>query len=228
MKFVCCEAGVAFHGLIEATQMVFKAKEAGANAIKFQLYDNKVIEQVPEKWRKHLKKVQLNKGGAYALMRAGEKAGIEVFFTPMFLEAVDWCEDLGVKRYKIRANDAYNMDLLFAVRKTNKPCYVSRNNIDGIDPIKQRGFYTIYYDKKRPTKYNEVFAGYSNLLRSDGYSSHCEKLYAIMQVMVFGGVDYIEVHCTLDSKDTTLLTRWRDILNNNIVNKAQRGKYELA
>ena len=241
MKEIICEAGSSFHGLIGATQLIYRAKEAGANACKFQIYNDRVIKQAPEKWQAHLKKVHLHKDAVETLLSIGKKVGIEVFFTVMFPEAVDWCEDLGVSRFKVRAADACNDSILFKIRKTQKPCYVSRINKDSFDPIKQKNFFSIFYDKARPTKYADVFKGYSNLLKADGYSCHQPKLLGVMQTMMMPGIDYVEVHCSLDVRDKTLpdqaysypftdvleLVLWLDILN-KASPRVSRPKFELA
>lgn len=204
--------------------------------MKFQLYDRKVVEQAPNRWKNHLEKVRLTESQAKELRKEWKN----VFFTPMSEDLVRVAHALGVPRLKIRANDAYNMNILLAARESSLPTYVSRSNYKQLDPPKQKNFYTIYYDLKRPTKYNEVFKGYSNLIRSDGYSCHCEKLYAVMQCMLFGGVDYIEVHVTLDSKDTSLpdwrysfpfvdvleMCKFRDLLNSRA--RENPSKWEIA
>ena len=239
MKEVICEAGVSWWDLEQAKQHIRLAKQVNADAIKFQLYSKDEAKN-STKWSKVLERCYLSESGAKELMQFAKKEKIELFFTPMYLDGVDLCEGLGVKRYKIRREDAYWDKLILKIQETGKPCYVSRNDKDRLDPIKQKNFRTLYYDKDRPAKLSDVVAGYGNILASDGYSCHCDKLYALIWVMMVGGVDYIEAHTRIgldpdlpdneysfSYSDIKELVRYRDMIN-NMINKAQRAKYELV
>ena len=238
MKEIIAECGVSWHNLDEAKKLITECYRARADAVKFQLYDKTAIKN--SRFVKHLEVTRLTESMAKELVNHAKKTDIEIFFTPMYLDAVDICESLGVERYKVRAKDAYWSELLMKIRLTDKPCYVSRANYKFHDPLKQKNFYTVYYDINRPTKYLDVFRGYSNLLKSDGYSCHCTKMYVPMQVMLFGGVDYIEVHVALDANDKTLpdwkyshspvdlleLCRFKKMLNPQLF--YSRAKYEMV
>ena len=252
LKEIIAECGPSWHDLDEAKELITQCSQIGVNAVKFQLYNIDEILKGPhktkkwymdtlKKYDKMLRKSQLTESKAKELVKHANAKQVEIFFTPMYLDAVEICESLHIKRYKVRALDAYWPELLLKIRLTGKPCYVSRANIKTHDPLKQKNFYTVYYDLWRPTKYLQVMGGYSNLLKSDGYSCHCTKLYAPMQVMLFGGVDYIELHVGIDANNKTLpdwkythspvdvleIVRYRDMIN-NMINKAQRAKYELT
>jgi sialic acid synthase SpsE len=98
--------------------MIKKAYEAGCWAAKFQLFTEKEAPNLP----KHL---YITKVQAKNLFQYGKRLGIEVFFTPMFPEAVDWCEDIGVKYYKVRYKDNQNKELQCKIVDTNKPFFIS-------------------------------------------------------------------------------------------------------
>jgi len=238
-KEIICEAGVSWYNLEQAKEHITLAKQVNANAVKFQLFTLNEAKN-SNKWSKHLEKTHILESDAKELMQHAKKTKIELFFTPMWLSYVDLCEELGVKRYKIRRSDAYWDKLILRIQETGKPCYVSRNDKDRLDPIKQKNFFTLYYDKDRPTKLSDVIAGYSNILVSDGYSCHCDKLYSVLWLMMVGGMDYIEVHTRLHNNpdlpdndysfsyaDVREMCRYRDMINNT-VNKGVRGKYELV
>jgi len=99
--------------------MIQKAKDAGCWAAKFQLFTKKEAPSLP----KHL---YLSHGQAEMLFDAGKhEVGIEVFFTPMFDEAVEWCEQIGVNYYKIRYADNENISICNSCWKTDKPTFIS-------------------------------------------------------------------------------------------------------
>lgn len=182
----------------------------------------------------------MTESNAKELMLCAKQEQIELFFTPMKASFVDICESLNVKRYKVRAKDRYNQELLFAISKTHKPCYISSINYKSLDPVKNPHFKNIYYDLKRPTKIQDTMMGYSNLLKADGISIHCNKLLYVMMAMLFPNIEYVEIHVSLNPSDTTLpdhyysygfsdvltLTHWRNILN-AVSGERKRGKWEL-
>jgi len=252
MKEIIAECGPSWHDIEEAKKLITQCSEAGATAVKFQLYnidkilagphkDKKWYMDTLKKYDKMLRKSQLTESMAKELVKHAQNKHMEIFFTPMYLEAVDICESFGVKRYKVRALDAYWPELLFKIRKTGKRCYVSRANLKFHDPLKQKNFFTVYYDLNLPTSYVDVMRGYSNLLKSDGYSCHCTKMYAPMQVMLFGGVDYIEIHIALDANDKTLpdwkythspvdlleIVNLANLLNLSVTRSTPRPKYAI-
>ena len=130
---IIAECGLNYHNLIGAMVMILKSKEAGVDACKFQLYDDSVIGLNP--FKSELKEMMLSKDDATELFNFGRQyLQMDVFFTPMFLEAVDWCEEIGVKQYKIRHADRYNTPLIEKVLDTGKPIIVSLDRKFLVDP----------------------------------------------------------------------------------------------
>jgi sialic acid synthase SpsE len=114
---VIAECGVNFNSLTKARYMIAEAKVSGCWAAKFQLFTEKEAPGLPD----HL---YLSKADAKNLFDYGKDIGIEVFFTPMFKEAVDWCEMIGVNHYKIRYADNMNWDLIRKILEFTPPTFI--------------------------------------------------------------------------------------------------------
>ncbi|MDH3324150.1 MAG: N-acetylneuraminate synthase family protein [Candidatus Peregrinibacteria bacterium] len=124
MKIVA-EAGCNWSTMEEAKQFIDESKRLGLWATKFQIYNDELIKDHPD--REFLKSIMIDKEIAMILFEHGREIGQEVFFTPMFEEAVNWCEQIGVNYYKIRYMDRNNKDLINFIKKTGKTYFISMN-----------------------------------------------------------------------------------------------------
>ena len=137
---IVAECGVNFKTFQEAISMINGAKvlAAGIDKVKFQCYDKRVLKGVREPLFSQLMEIQVDEHRAGVLMDAGKANDIEVLFTPMYPEAVDFLERLGVKTYKIRERDGAALvskdgsasaveptPLIKKVMDTNKQVYIS-------------------------------------------------------------------------------------------------------
>jgi sialic acid synthase SpsE len=135
---VIAEAGANHNNSVErAVEMAQRAAEAGAWAIKFQLYkaDTISVPDSPKYWtdpfgtRTQHEAFQLSDKldyGAYAEIKAGcDEAGIAFFATPFDLPAVEALESFGTALYKIASADITHRPLLEAVAATGKPVLLS-------------------------------------------------------------------------------------------------------
>ena len=122
----------------------------------------------------------------------------------MFLEAVDWCEEIGVNYYKIRYKDNQNKELIQKIIKTKKPFFISSNeNIPKsyLDPL----FYPKQLLKNQinllcipsyPTKLKEYKK--KNIAYYQGYSDHTENL-KLLKIILNKGMQYFEKHMKLNN-----------------------------
>ena len=119
----CC---TNWRDLGEAKRLIEAAKECGAGLVKFQLYDAEADRGKPHyAW---VKAHELNLKQAETLFKYGEKIGIEIFFSVFAPQSVDWCEVIGVKRYKIASTFQRGPVELDAVIATRKPFILSIPN----------------------------------------------------------------------------------------------------
>ena len=109
MKIIA-ECAINWDTLEEAKLMISKCKDLGLFAAKFQLYNEESLEGIEDpKVKEYCLKRMLSFGQAHELFNYGKSIGQEVFFTPSFEKAVDWCEEIGVNYYKIRLNLSFIM-----------------------------------------------------------------------------------------------------------------------
>jgi len=190
---IIAECGCNWHSLDEAKLMIQKAHDIGCWAAKFQLFSEQYAEA------HHLPRyLSLSKGSADFLFDCGNDAGIEVFFTPFDVERVEWCEEIGVKYYKIRFADRNNEELIDCVDLTDKVFFISSDKVmDYLEGI------TLYCIPKYPAKAED----YDNecIMYFKGVSDHTNDLRLLKVCNVYG-FEYFEKHVKLD--DDCLESAW--------------------
>ena len=125
--FIIAECGVNWTSLDEAESMIYLAAKAGADAVKFQVYNKEQVAQHPA--ADQLLNILLSPGDLKRLKTYSDNIGIEFMATPMYLGAVEMLEEIGVTRYKIREADCIYIPLLTAVMNTGKQIIISSNRV---------------------------------------------------------------------------------------------------
>lgn len=176
-----------------ARVMIKSAKENGATRAKFQLFDAEDDKGKPHyEW---VKAHELNFEQAKMLFDYGAEVGIEIFFSVFGVKYVDWCERIGVKRYKL-AYGFRDPQVLHLLRY--KPLIVSVNNYGDI-PV---GASPLYCVPDYPTLLNNlhmpIFGGESAY---EGYSDHTIGLDAA-KIALARGASIIEKHFILDRENS--------------------------
>lgn len=172
-------------------------RDLGIKYAKFQLWKK---DQVP----KEVYKYHIDEEDAYAIFETGMLNDVEVFFTPFYPEAVDICERIGVKYYKIRYADYFNTCLYRKIYTTDKKFFVSSDSI----PIGHRNVKNLYCVPKYPAKLHDypmnLPEGY------DGYSDHTPNLtlykHACSPHHVGRSPRWFEMHVCLD--DNAYERKW--------------------
>ena len=225
---VIAECGVNWRNFEEALLMIKKAKEAGCWAAKFQLFTEEVAPNLP----KHL---YLTHGQAEMLFDTGKhEVGIEVFFTPMFLEAVDWCEAIGVNYYKIRFKDRNNQELIDRIKQTKKIYFISMELED--NPHFGHGYEqrkVLFCKPFYPCGISEYI--FNNSIIFDGISDHTKDLELFKltsKFSVLNTFEYFEKHVKLD--DDCIESAWSvtfeelaEVLNNKNKKGGEKRKWAL-
>ena len=128
---VIAECGINGGGIIEINkELILRAKDAGADVAKFQLYDvdalfpDKQIIAQNRNWYEEVKKTQLTKEQVFELAGYCREVGIEFFASAFDLERLSWLEEVGVKRHKI-PNRYKSSSILNAMRRTGKQIIIS-------------------------------------------------------------------------------------------------------
>ena len=136
--FIVAEAGVNHNGSVRlAKKLIDMAKNAGADAVKFQMFSaEKLVTKTAAKaaYQKKvlgktqyemLKKLELSKNDFRALKKHAEKLGIIFLVSPFDEEAVDFLDEIGVPAFKVASGELTNLPFLDYVARKNKPIILS-------------------------------------------------------------------------------------------------------
>lgn len=215
---IIVEAATNWNDLSMAKEIITKAKEAGDVLVKFQLFNADDDKGKPHyDW---VKEHELTFEQAKQLFDYGASIGQEVFFSVFGVEYVDWCEKIGVMRYKL-ACDCKDNKLIEAIRDTNKLLIRSLSNPS---PFVSSSKYRVLYcvPEYPANKVNLKGLGWY-----DGYSDHTIGMEAVkIATVLFTGIkdSYLEKHFCLehdsrypdnewsmDHQDLKELIRWEKV-----------------
>jgi len=134
---IVCEIGQNHIGSMDlARTLIDLSKRGSADLCKFQLYDHDKLYKDT-----NIPNVELTFNQAKELFDYGKSIDMEVFFSVFDVEKVKWCEEIGVKRYKL-ANSMTdvqeydykpNCKMPFVVSKESRER--SKKNLSVIDAI---------------------------------------------------------------------------------------------
>jgi N-acetylneuraminate synthase len=139
--FIIAEAGVNHNGSLEmAKELVYRAAEAGADAVKFQTFKAESIisrhadkadyqkkrTNATESQLDMVKKLELTASMHDELMEHCKKCNIEFMSTPFDLESVDLLvKQIGVYRLKVPSGEITNGPLLLKAARSGLPIILS-------------------------------------------------------------------------------------------------------
>ena len=219
MTFVIAEAGVNHNGDVATAYLLADAaKEAGANAVKFQHFDSQSL------WGDdRILKLQLSDAEMATVAWHCQKIGIEFMCTPFGAREVEFLKPL-VKRWKVASGCLGRKNLLRAIGETKLPVILST----GMSEIKDIStalnhlgfcpdhpdFTLLHCTSAYPCPISEVnlkamdtlnwqwgrhseHHGKSGLVCKVGYSDHTPGI-TIAIAAVARGAEVIEKHLTLD------------------------------
>ncbi len=223
---IIAEAGVNHNGSLElAKQLALKAKEAGADIVKYQTADlNSLVSKTAkmadyqkdnigkeESQKEMLSKLLLEFDEFVELKKYCEEIGIKFLSTPFDLKSIDFLEELGCDVWKIPSGEITNLPYLIKIAKTNKPIILSTGmcTLDEIDEcvsvLKEHGakdIVILHCTTQYPTPYEEVNLRAMLTLQERykcdvGYSDHTKGI-EVPVAAVSLGASVIEKHFTLD------------------------------
>jgi N,N'-diacetyllegionaminate synthase len=200
MVEIISEIGQNFNGDLDlAILLIREAKKCGADVAKFQWFNVQLCYPLESPWYTHATKCQLSMKQVKVLMEECDRTGIE-FMTSVFDEnRVTWCEELGVKRYKIACRSFFDKPLLDAVEATGKEVIQSVPYNLHIPKHRRKNFKYLYCVNKYPARPEEVDILNVDFTEYDGFSDHTIGTAVPIQAMQ-QGASIIEKHFTLDKK----------------------------
>ena len=224
--YIIAEAGVNHNGdFALAKKMILEAKEAGADAVKFQTYITKrlVSKHTPkaeyqnentsasETQFEMLKKLELPFTDVKILNSyAGE---IEIYFlsSPFDKDSIEFLTQLAMKFWKIPSGEITNKPYLAELAKTKKPIILStgmstiaeiREALRVFEDYNRDDIILLHCNTEYPTLYDNVNLRAMEVMREEfgvgvGYSDHTEGIEISVAAVALGAV-VIEKHFTLD------------------------------
>ena len=222
--FIIAEIGNNHNGSLDtAMKLIKSAKDAGADAVKFQvknieksfsreLLDSAYVNEnsFGKTYREHKMALEFSEDQLKQLYNYATKLGIVCFSTPFDIDSVELLERIGNPIYKISSFHVTDLDLIEHVCKTKKPILMSTgmSTIEEIDKAVElirkytEDFVLLHCVSCYPTEDEDINLSVIPMLREKydcpvGYSGH-ERGVAITASSVALGSCVIERHFTLD------------------------------
>jgi N,N'-diacetyllegionaminate synthase len=135
--FFIAEAGLNHNGDIEiAKQMIDKAIESGANAIKFQTYKSEEFLTESSEYFSFFKNVELSFNEFKELNDYAKEKKFTFFSAPFDIPSADFLNEIDVPCFKIASSDLTNMPLIRHIAKMKKPMIIS-TGIGTMEEVKE-------------------------------------------------------------------------------------------
>jgi N,N'-diacetyllegionaminate synthase len=212
--FIMAEAGINHNGSLKtAKKMIFEAKKAGADAIKFQTFKAVDLATPNSKFFKTFQNLEFTDNDFRELSDYAKQQNIIFCSTPFSEKAVNILSKLKVPAFKIASGDLTHIPLIKYASKKNKPMIISTGmaNIDelkiaikAIESTKNKKIIVMHSVSSYPTPTNEVNLNVIQNLKKDfrypiGFSDNGPGIL-VPQIAVAAGAKIIEKHFTLDKK----------------------------
>ncbi len=216
--FIVAEIGNNHEGSIKnAIKLIKSAKDSGANAVKFQIFDPYKYSSPKDKKRiSQLKKFSLKKKDIIKLKKKCDELGIIFFATPFDLKSASLLNNIQ-DFFKISSGDNNYFDLLKKVRSFKKPLIISTGLMNYKEIKQVVSFFRVskFYKKKANLCIMHCVSAYPALKKNInlnsikflkkkfpdvtiGYSDHTlgKKIASLSYLL---GAEIIEKHFTLSN-----------------------------
>jgi N,N'-diacetyllegionaminate synthase len=224
--FVIAEAGVNHNGSLDlAFKLIDAAKDAGADAVKFQTfraedlatesahkaaYQQRTTSSAETQFEM-LKRLELDAGAHRRLIEYCGKVGIQFLSSPFDLDSADLLERMGVPLYKIPSGEITNLPYLRHIARKGKPLIVSTGMStlgeveEAIQTLRDSGATDItllHCVTEYPAPFDEINLRAMHTMHEAfglpvGYSDHSPGIEIAIAAVALGAV-VIEKHFTLD------------------------------
>jgi N-acetylneuraminate synthase len=220
--YIIAEIGINHNGSLDtALELIYKAKEADVDAVKFQkrnleaIYGKDILQDPnSQEWSFEylipiLKEIELSKKDYSIIKGVCKKLKLDLIITPMDEDSVEFVSKLGISGVKIASADMTNFSLIKKCSKLNLPFIIST----GMWAEKDIKECTEYYKKlginyslllansTYPSPYEDLNLNFISKLKSMsdivGYSGHERGLFIPIAAVTLGA-KIIEKHITLD------------------------------
>lgn len=224
--YIIAEAGVNHNGSLDlARRLVISAKEAGADAVKFQTFKAERVAQASapkadyqlrntdrgESQIEMLRKLELPDSAHAELIALCRELGIEFLSTPYNEEDIDFLHGLGVRAFKLASIHCVEPHILRYAARTGRHLIVSTGmaTLDDVGKavaamrgVGHEDFTLLQCTTNYPSAVADANLRVIPLLRSEfncaiGYSDHTQSDVSSIAAVALGAT-MIEKHFTLD------------------------------
>ena len=212
--FIIAEAGINHNGNLQiAKKLIKKAKECGADAIKFQTFTAGDLTSTKSKYFKIFENLEFSYNDFLELYRYAKKQNIIIFSSPFSFEAVDMLIKLKTPDFKIASGDITNIPLIKYSAAKKKPMIVStgmstieeiQNALRTIQSQGNKRIIILHSTSAYPAPIDEINLKVIPYLEKKihypiGYSDNgSDQLVPVIAVSI--GATVIEKHFTLNRK----------------------------
>lgn len=218
--YIIAEVGQAHDGSLGiAHSYIDFAKDAGANAVKFQTHiaeeettfqdEFRVKFAVQDKARfDYWKRMEFSPEQWYGLMQHAKSVGLEFISSAFSLPAFEMLDKLGQRIWKVGSGEMHSADLLQGMSETNKPILLSNGlvtnqelqKVVGFLQTRKSEFAILHCTSKYPTPNRDVGLNNISYLRDTytvpvGLSDHTGEVFSSLAAVALGA-SVIEVHIT--------------------------------
>ncbi len=212
--FVIAEAGSNHNQSFDtARKLIDAAAEAGAQAVKFQLFLADELYPCDHALYPVFKSIELNRDWVHKLAEHAAGEGICFLASAFDPEGVDLLSDVGVAAFKVASSEIVNFPLLACMSRKGSPLLVSTGMCDLVDVIEavefceqlgQTSLGILQCGAEYPLPPDNVHLRVMDVLRSMfscpvGFSDHTTGFGAAAAAVAREGC-VIERHFTLDKK----------------------------
>ena len=224
--YIIAEVGVNHNGDISiAKDLIKKAKESGADCVKFQTfkasqivtksapkakYQLKVTDSKESQFEM-LKKLELDFEAYLDLIKYCKEIEIDFLSTPYNIEDLNFLENLGVNSYKIASGQLTEIPFIKSIAKKGKKILLSTGMgtlsdvFDAVEAIRSEGnndIIVLQCTTNYPSKIEDANILAMNTIKEAcgvkvGYSDHVANNFACYAAVALGA-ELIEKHFTLD------------------------------
>ena len=183
--FSIAEIGSNWEGSLAIGKKIIKeCKNADADAVKFQMWRAEDLYPSHPLFKK-IKKTELSFKNAEKLKNYADSIGIEFFCSVFYPEAVNFLNNIGVKKFKIASRtctlkDPLSLETLDSVNQTRKPVIVSMGmggNRKFIEKsLLKNNLKFCYCLSDYPLKIQKM--NWQNAIKYDGLSDHTDGIAA--------------------------------------------------
>ena len=211
-SFVVAEIGSNWEGSFSKAKKIIKeCKNAGADAVKFQMWRAEDLYDSKHPNWNEIKKSELTFSMAKKIKKFSDEINIEFFCSVFYPEAVNFLKSLGVKKFKVASRtclfkDLYSREVLKEKAIGKKEIFVSMGmggDSTEIKKIFKKNKLTFCYCiSDYPLEYKKI--NWENAVKFNGFSDHTMDilapiLFAILKKQKKSKKIYIEKHVKMNN-----------------------------